>query len=167
MFGLGWFAAAFVFVARSLKEASWKIGALLLLGTIFVLLGPLDFFRGMAGFSKNSLLVPELQTNNAADLLHSLHYLLNYASFAGIGVLAYVPIWLSGVVGYPLLLGTAAGVVCAWRQRRTNPAIWHLALPTMPAIVASLVGAYGFVTFGALYPVMILLSVFAHGYSRT
>ena len=160
MFGLGWFALAFVFVARSLKEASWKIGTLLVLGTIFVYFGPLDFFRGMAGFSKNSLLVPELQTTNAADLLHSLHYLLDYVSFAGIGVLAYLPTWLAGVVGYPLLLGTAAGVVCAWRQRRTNPAIWHLALPSVLAIVASLVGAYGFVTFGALYPVMILLSVF-------
>jgi hypothetical protein len=98
MFGLGWFALAFVFVGRTLKKASWKIG------TVLAFLGPLDFFGGMAGFSKNSLLVPELQTNNAADLLRSLHYLLNYVGFAGIGVLAYVPIWLAGVVGYPLLL---------------------------------------------------------------
>lgn len=158
MLGLNCFLAIFILLEPSWEVAAWKIAALAVLGAVFVLLGPLDFFRGMAGFSKNSLFISSLQIRGLGDFPKAISYLLN---FEGLDALFGSWLWLSLIAGYPLLVAAAAGITLVFIGRRLHPSRWHLALPTLLTVLCSLPSNYGPIVIGALYSILVLFGVHA------
>jgi hypothetical protein len=158
MLGLSWFLAIFILLESSWKAAAWKIVALAGLGAVFVFLGPLDFFRGMAGFSKNSLFIPALQIHGLGDFPKAMFFLLN---FEGLNALLGSWVWLSLIAGYPLLAAAAVGIVLVFIERRLHPFRWNLALPTFLTVLCCLPSNYGPIVLGALYSILVLFGVHA------
>jgi hypothetical protein len=146
------YAGAFTLGASSRVEAALKVTA----GALFLLLflvGPLDFMRGLYGYTTNAAMVPWVEVRNAGDVATTVRALLGDLNVSQQFMFARF------ILGTPLFVGGVLGGLVAiskWRSERT---IALFGASTLLLIAASIPFFYGTVLLGAIYPNVVLATV--------
>lgn len=147
------YAAVFTLGARTRGEAALKLAAGAILLAV-CLAGPIDFLRGVYGYTTNAVTVPWVSIRNPGDVARTVWALLDTPNFL---------LQLSldrTILGVPLFIGGVLGGLVALLKWRSARDVALFGATTLLLIAESTRFFYGTVILGAIYPSIALLSVF-------